>query len=187
MKRDINLFYAYEIENKKPLNKGKIIALGALAAVVLLNAVVIGVLFITNYMKSQQIEELNTFFSTPVVIEKQLKFAEVERKISVAEHDIKLIQSLKLSLANTPSFKTNMYHIIYSVKPNNVDFVAFSYENSRINISCTTSDNLPPADFTKALESTGAFSSVIYRGFSEGSENTVVFPIECTLKDGIYE
>ena len=105
----------------------------------------------------------------------------ISSKNSNYQKDLDTIKKLNQYVGGIVSFETSMYDDISMVKPQTVTIKSFSYFDNTIQIDCTTQNNNPPADYTKALEKTGLFQYVTYKGFTT-SEDGIVFPIMCKLK-----
>lgn len=107
---------------------------------------------------------------------------DLTNQILANQYNTLVIDSLHDYVDTAMEFETSYRSLILSVKPANVTIESFSYSEGVINITCSTPNDEYPADFTKALEETGAFESVKYNGFTRGEGNRVTFPIICTIK-----
>ncbi len=181
-KRDINFFNTIEPDERvKDATMNRIFIMLILGAL-LINIAGISVLQLSVMDKRKDIAEINSFFELETT---QIQIAEQEKitqDTATANADIQVIQGLENHIKGLQGFNTDIYNVIQSVKPTNVEVDAFSFISGTVSINCKTPDNNPPADYTKALEATNRFDSVQYRGFVKGDDGVVTFPILCKLK-----
>ncbi len=181
-KKDINFFKTIEPDERiKEATKNRVFII-LIIGVLMINIAGISVLQLAVMDKQGGIAKINDFFELEIT---QLQIAEqnkISKDIATAEADIQVIQGLENHIQSLQGFNTDIYNVVQSVKPNNVEVVAFSFVSRTINIHCITPDNNPPADYTKALEETNRFDSVQYRGFVKGDDGVITFPILCKLK-----
>ena len=94
-----------------------------------------------------------------------------------------LISGGKAAVAAGRLFDAKVYSNITSNKPERVTITDIVYNNDSVTLSCTTTDNKPPADFAQKLDESGSFTSVKYTGFSQSEDGQVVFTIICSRGD----
>lgn len=180
-KNHINMFAAIQLERKGGVLQFKKLGVGILGIIIGINLITMVVAFSHSMINIKKIKDLNEFLSQPEVLQTIKNEEAISSKNSNYQKDLDTFKKLNQYVGGIVSFETTMYDDISMVKPQTVTIKSFSYFDNTIQIDCTTQNNNPPADYTKALEQTGLFQYVTYKGFTT-SENGIVFPIICKLK-----
>lgn len=169
----------FEIDIQDPFTKK--MAIAAIALFVISMSVFV-IRFHEYRGLKKDYEEQQAVLSSQDYIDTVAKDKELTNQILANQYNLLVIDSIQSYVDTAMELETSYISLILSVKPANVEIESFSYAEGVIEISCSTPNDMYPADFTKALEETGAFESVQYNGFTRSTEDEVVFPISCTLK-----
>ncbi len=185
MKKTINMFLSQKTsrQNVKPVNFKFIAGVGVLAVAL----GIIMFLYLNTLQDGQALEKnINTaesFISNP---ENIAIISEIEElQLKAQEYDIysRSITFVNDALSSATQFDSSVYNEIISVKPPRVNFTSLSFDTNVVAIECTTTDNLPPADFAQDIDNLDIFQGVEYQGFLSSAEQGYVFRIECILAD----
>lgn len=182
MEKRINLFDSLKEtvarESGSGQHTGFFITLAVIAA---LNLAVLGFLLISSQLERQRISALDTKLTEMEADKTSAEYEEASGKLAGLEDDLYALDMLSVFYDAYASFDSKMYNDITAIKPGNVTLESFSYGGGVATLNCTTPNDMPPADYTKALQDSGMFTSVHYSGFSTNQFGSVVFPIVCTI------
>lgn len=178
---DINFFHALDLENRRRIKKNTSgYRLAILVAILVQLSAMAGVLWLQQQQWAR-VASLQDLMAQPQV--QTVMTEDANNRVSIVKNERGLVETIEVQgmIEEEIGFKTEYYNSVLLVKPFTVTIQAVSYQQGRMGIVCTTADNNPPADFAKALEGTGLFSTVGYNGFSQGETQTVTFTIDCIL------
>lgn len=182
MKRTVNFFQGMRsgAGDAKKLRDKKMTAFLVLLGVVFVAlAAVTGVLFLQNGSLDSDLKALQDYTQDPVVQQKYEELTELQAETASLSSFVALGEAA-IAAESGLVFDLDLYNRILLQKPDRVTLTNLSYDAaSGVVLNCTTTDNMPPADFAQNLDTSGLFTAVKYSGFSASAEGNVVFQIVC--------
>lgn len=179
--KNINFFDVLADERKPVVNKKAMSGYVVLVLVVVINVGIMGAFLMSNRSFVRDIDEVKAFLDSAYVAKAVTLQKELGKNIEIAQNDIETYNKFILGDVRANGFNSQMYMKIVDVKPENLSILSFSFENDIFVLNCITQNGNTAADFTKALELTGDYEYVTYKGFNE-SVDGVNFPITCKIK-----
>lgn len=177
---EINFFQVLEQESRRKVNKGARTVRLVFLLTILVQLIFFAILIGVRQREQGRVASLQDFMTSPEVLQLVTEDAGHRSRIIADERALLQIADLQSKIDAEMGFSTDIFATVESVRPPNVTLLSFSYQAGVLNIVCNTENDNPPADYAKALEGTGRFSDIDYRGFSQG-DGKVSFAITCTL------
>jgi len=182
LKGDINFFSALDEANRSAKQWRQSPLLIPVTASVLL--LILAGASLGFFFMGQKLErETNLLEQT---IEEPL-YAEEYHNVLNAANGLGFDISHNIQVASAVSFlndqikiTSSYFHQIDDLAPGDVDIISYGVSENTIGLSCTTANNLPPAEFAQILDDSGLFGNVKYIGFS-GSAEKYTFNIQCSF------
>lgn len=105
-------------------------------------------------------------------------------EIIVLERNIATYALMQDYVEDDLGFTSQIYNDVLSVKTNDITIASMTYNIGTITVDCKTQNNDKPSEYIHALEQTGFYESVSYKGFIKvGETGEVLFPVTCVLKN----
>lgn len=161
---------------RDPKQMGFFILLGVMFVAL---AAVTGVMFFQNNALEGQCKELEAYTKNPVILQKYDELTALQAESAQLASFVALGEAASAYGDGEIVFDKDMYDRMLLQKPDRVTLTNLMYTTNGITLNCTTTDNMPPADFAQNLDTSGLFNQVKYSGFSASAEGTVVFQIVC--------
>lgn len=182
MNKRINLFDALkESDVERSGRRDNTAFIVALALILVLNLAAASLLLVQKKQLAARDAELTAQLETQEAQKLEQDYAEAESTYYFLEEDVAALEMLEIYYSTQTSFTAKLYNDVTAIKPSNVNVVSFNFSDGAATIDCTTPDNMPPADYTKALQNSELFTTVEYSGFSTDANGSVIFPIVCVV------
>jgi hypothetical protein len=186
-KQDMNLLLSYKAEQKRKANKISPIRLYTiiLIATVLIVGALSLKLVLDNTSIKNEITEIQTYISSPAVIEKMDELSKINENLALLE-DIKIeALSLNTVMDYKPRFDSKVLDIVYYEKPTTLKFTEINYSENEVSLDFTAKYVSDVSNYALHLQRTYSFADVSYDGYTY-DEDTGIYTgtVICLLKGG---
>ncbi len=185
MKGDINFFSALEAANKSARSWQKssfLIPAVGLALLLVLAVTALG-FFFSGHKLERETALLEQAITEPQYAEEYQNVLNAASDLGWdISHNIQVSEAVSL-LKNQTRITAGCFHQIDDMAPSGVHIISYGVSDNTIGLSCTTANNLPPAEFAQILDGSGLFYEVKYVGFN-GTSEQYTFNIQCVLAGG---
>lgn len=186
-KQDINLLLSYKAEQKRKANKISPIRLYTIiliAGILIIGAFALK-LGLDNMAIKDEITEIQTYISSPAVIEKMAELSKVNEDLKLLE-DIKIeALSLKTVMDYKPRFDSKVLDIVYYEKPTTLKFTNIEYTSNEVSLEYTAKYVSDVSNYVLHLQRTFSFADISYEGYVYDDDSRLYSgTIKCLLKGG---
>ena len=136
-----------------------------LTVLILMGAAAVGY---QNILTKKQIEETKIKISSPDILERYAKNQKLLEQINQYHVYNETCEQYIAALEDMPRLGREHFEKVDVLKPINVEIMGYGYDNGKLSISCTASDQHAPADYAEILTNAG-FYKVDYSGFSKST------------------
>jgi len=186
-KQDINLLISYKAEIKRKANK---ISPIRLYTILLISGIlIIGAfslkLVLDNISIKDEILEIQTYISSPAVVDKMAELTKVNENIQLLD-DIKIeALSLKTVMDYKPRFDSKVLDIVYYEKPTTLKFTNINYSSNEVSLEYTAKYVSDVSNYVLHLQRTYSFADISYDGYVYDEDSGLYSgTIICLLKGG---